>query len=136
MIDAEGVRQKFGVPPESIPDYLALVGDSADGYPGLPGWGSRSAASVLAYYGRLENIPERAREWRVAVRGADRLAQSLRDQRDLALLFRKLATLVTEGVIKNKVSDLKWSGPTREFEAMCNRLESPALLSRAQSLRA
>src|SRR5262249_48044504 len=91
--DASGVQQKFGVLPPSIPDWLALVGDSADGYPGLPGWGARSAATVLARYERLEQIPKLALEWDVSVRGAMRLATTLMEQRERALLFRELATL-------------------------------------------
>ncbi|HET7341738.1 MAG TPA: 5'-3' exonuclease H3TH domain-containing protein, partial [Methylomirabilota bacterium] len=91
--DEAGVVAKFGVPPVSIPDWLALVGDSADGYPGLPGWGARSAAAVLARYGHLERVPKTALEWDVAVRGALRLASTLAEQRERALLFRELATL-------------------------------------------
>jgi 5'-3' exonuclease len=124
-IDEAGVVAKFGVPPASIPDYLALVGDSADGYPGIPGWGARSAATLLARYGHLENIPDHARRWEVSVRGADRLAQSLKENRELVMLFRKLATLVTEGPVKESVDDLKWDGPPAEFVEMCARLEMP-----------
>ena len=93
LIDADAVRAKFGVSPASIPDYLALVGDSADGYPGIPGWGAKSAAAVLARYEHLEAIPERASQWDVSVRGALNLAANLRDTRDDAFLFRELATL-------------------------------------------
>jgi 5'-3' exonuclease len=134
VIDASGVVGKFGVSPESIPDYLALVGDAADGYPGIPGWGAKSAAAVLARYGRLEAIPENVREWDVTVRGAARLAQTLSEQRDRAFLFRRLATLVTEGPVGGKVDDLRWSGPSAAFAEMCARLESPALLGRSRSL--
>lgn len=134
LIDASGVLEKFGVPPESIPDYLALVGDTADGYPGIPGWGAKSAAAVLARYGHLEAIPANFREWDVTVRGAARLAQALSDQREHALLFRRLATLVTEGPVKGSVDDLRWSGPSAAFAEMCDRLESPALLDRARLL--
>lgn len=134
MIDAAAVVQKFGVPPESIPDYLALVGDSADGYPGIPGWGAKSAAAVLASYLHIEAIPDRAREWNVQVRGAERLALALSERRDLALLFKKLATLVTDGPVRNTVDDLRWRAPAPGFEKMCERLESPGLLKRALAL--
>lgn len=134
VIDAAGVVEKFGVTPESIPDYLALVGDSADGYPGIPGWGAKSAAAVLARYIHLEAIPAGVREWDVTVRGAARLAQSFAEQRDRAFLFRKLATLVTQGPIESKVDDLRWSGPLATFSGICDRLESPGLLDRARSL--
>src|SRR5258706_12091254 len=96
MRNESGVIQKFGVPPASIPDWLSLVGDSADGYPGLPGWGTRSAATVLARYHHLEHIPKLAAEWDVSVRGALRLATTLAEQRERALLFRELATLRTD----------------------------------------
>ncbi len=92
-LDDAGVIGKFGVPPASIPDWLALVGDSADGYPGVPRWGSKSAAAILAFYGHLESIPDRESEWRVPVRGAAALAASLREHRDEAYLYRRLATL-------------------------------------------
>ena len=96
-IDAAGVRAKFGVDPESIPDYLALVGDSADGFPGLPGWGAKSAAAVIGHYRHLEKIPASAADWEVPVRGAAKLAAVLEAQRSEALLFRRLATLAREG---------------------------------------
>lgn len=134
LINREGVIQKFGVPPESIPDYLALVGDSADRFPGLPGWGAKSAASVLAKYGHLENIPPNFRDWKVSVAGAMRLASIFNEQRELAFLFRRLATLSLEAPVTNKVDELKWKGPLREFAAICNRLEAPRLLERAESL--
>lgn len=134
LINREGVIQKFGVPPESIPDYLALVGDSADGYPGLPGWGAKSTASVLAKYGHLENIPLNFRDWKVPVAGAMRLASTFAEQRELAFLFRRLATLAVEAPVNKKVDELKWKGPLPEFAAMCKRLEAPRLLERAQVL--
>src|SRR5690606_9812947 len=95
VMDEAGVVAKFGVAPGSIPDYLALVGGSADGYPGLPGWGARSAAALVARYGSIEAIPSDAAEWDVSVRGAERLGTTLRDNRDLALLFKDIATLRT-----------------------------------------
>src|SRR5262249_32958896 len=124
----------FGVPPESIPDYLALTGDSADGYPGLPGWGAKSAATVLARYGHLENIPTKAKDWRISVRGADRLAATLSEQRELALLFRRLAILVVDGPVKSKVDDLKWKAPLPDFPAVCERLRAPEFPDRARAL--
>jgi 5'-3' exonuclease len=111
LLDEEGVRVKFGVSPESIPDWLALVGDSADGYPGLPRWGARSASAVLARYSRLVAIPEDAADWNVAVRGAAALAAALREGRSDALLFRTLATLRTDAPLKESLADLEWRGP-------------------------
>jgi 5'-3' exonuclease len=134
--DEAGVRQKFGVGPASIPDWLALVGDSADGYPGLPGWGARSAAAVLATYEHLERIPKLAGEWTVPVRGALRLATTLAEQRDLALLFRRLATLRTDAPIGTDVEALRWTGPRADFEAWAARLGTPALSERASALAA
>jgi 5'-3' exonuclease len=121
--DQAGVRAKFGVPPESIPDWLALVGDSADGYPGLPGWGAKSASAVLARYLHLEAIPAAAGDWDVEVRGRDRLAASLRERRELALLFRTLATLRTDAPISASVDDLEWRGPRDDFARVAERLE-------------
>jgi 5'-3' exonuclease len=108
--DEAGVMAKFGVLPASIPDYLALVGDAADGFPGLPGWGAKSAAAVLAKYGRLEAIPADPRAWNVNVASAARLAQTLERDRDRALLFRELATLRTDIALFDDVDELRWSG--------------------------
>ncbi|HSF05721.1 MAG TPA: 5'-3' exonuclease H3TH domain-containing protein [Methylomirabilota bacterium] len=130
------VRQKFGVPPASIPDWLALVGDSADGYPGLPGWGPRSAATVLARYHHLEHIPRLAAEWDVSVRGALRLATTLAAQRERALLFRELATLRADAPIGADVDALRWTGPSGDFVAWSVRLGMPALVTRAAALAA
>jgi 5'-3' exonuclease len=126
-----GVRAKFGVGPASIPDWLALVGDSADGYPGLPGWGAKSASAVLARYEHLERIPASARDWEVDVRGKDRLAQSLRENRELVLLFRELATLRTDAPISASVDELAWSGPREDFAAVAERIESRDVVDRA-----
>jgi len=131
-----GVRQKFGVPPSSIPDWLALVGDSADGYPGLPGWGARSAAAVLARYGHLERIPKLAAEWNVSVRGAMRLATTLTEQRERALLFRELATLRADAPLGADVDALRWTGPRADFAAWSERLGPPSLHARASTLAA
>jgi 5'-3' exonuclease len=131
-----GVRQKFGVPPASIPDWLALVGDSADGYPGLPGWGAVSAAAVLARYRHLEHVPKLATEWGVSVRGALRLGATLTEQRERALLFRELATLRADAPVGADVSALRWSGPGADFAAWSEWLGAPALHDRAVSLAA
>jgi 5'-3' exonuclease len=130
------VQQKFGVPPASIPDWLALVGDSADGYPGLPGWGARSAATVLARYRHLEHIPKLATQWDVSVRGAVRLATTLAEQQERALLFRVLATLRADAPIGADVDALRWVGPRAEFAAWAGRLGTPALRERASVLAA
>ena len=130
------VRQKFGISPTSIPDWLALVGDSADGYPGLPGWGAVSATAVLGRYQHLEEIPKLAMEWDVSVRGAMRLATTLAEQRELARLFRQLATLRTDAPIDTDVDALRWRGPRAEFAAWSERLGTPALHERASTLAA
>jgi 5'-3' exonuclease len=130
------VREKFGVPPASIPDWLALVGDSADGYPGLPGWGARSAATVLARYEHLEHIPKLATEWNVSVRGAMRLATTLTEQRERAVLFRELATLRADAPISTEVDALRWTRPRADFVVWSERLGAPALHERASILAA
>ncbi len=123
FVDAEAVRLKFGVDPESIPDYLALVGDTSDGIPGLPGWGAKSSSAVLARYGHLEQIPASEADWDVTVRGAGKLAETLRTSMDAALLFRDLATLRTDADIPQTLDDLEWRGADRQaFEAMCDEL--------------
>jgi 5'-3' exonuclease len=132
--DEAGVRRKFGVPPGSIPDWLALVGDAADGYPGLPGWGPRSAAIVLARYQRLEHVPKLAAQWDVPVRGALRLATTLAEHRERALLFRELATLRLDVPLGADVDALRWTGPCADFAAWAERLGTPALHERARRL--
>ena len=135
LIDHDGVVAKFGVEPASIPDYLGLVGDSSDGFPGLPGWGARSAASVLARYRHLEDIPAAAGQWDVAgLRGAAKLAATLQDNLELAVLFRRLATLVTD-IDVGTVESWRWSGPSDGFPAMAERLQAPELLRRAVAAR-
>jgi 5'-3' exonuclease len=129
--DEAGVRRRFGVGPASIPDWLALVGDSADGYPGLPGWGPRSAAAVLARYGHLEDIPALAVQWDVAVRGALRLAATLAAQGDRARLFRVLATLRTDAPVGRDAAALRWTGPRPGFRDWAARLGVPGLGDRA-----
>jgi 5'-3' exonuclease len=133
VFDVAGVIEKFGVPPESIPDWLALVGDSADGFPGLAGWGAKSAAAVLAHYGHLDQIPAMADDWEVGVRGAGRLATSLRENLTDALLFRRIATLELDSITV-AVDDLEWTGPTKEFWDLCQRLDAPGLAERAVKL--
>ena len=136
VFDEDGVTAKFGVRPESIPDYLALVGDSADGYPGLPGWGAKSAAAVLSRYGHLENIPERAGQWEVpGLRNAAVLAQTLAEERQLALLFRRIATTELD-VPVGTVDEWEWKGPTDAFAAICQRIDGPNLVKRAVALAA
>jgi 5'-3' exonuclease len=123
-LDEAGVVQKFGVAPESIPDYLALVGDAADGYPGLPGWGAKSSAAVLAKFRHLESIPADWREWSVNVNGAGNLSHTLSSRRDQALLFRKLATLRTDISLFDDVEELRWNGPKPGFEELGARLDA------------
>jgi 5'-3' exonuclease len=121
--DEEGIVAKFGVRPMSIPDYLALVGDASDGYPGLPGWGAKSSAAVLAKFEHLESIPEDWREWRVNAASAASLAATLMRERENALLFRDLATLRTDIPLFESVDELKWAGPTEAFAAIGARLD-------------
>jgi 5'-3' exonuclease len=123
FIDEAGVFAKFGVAPESIPDYLALVGDTADGYPGLDGWGAKSAAAVLSRYGHFEAIPKDWREWRVNAVNPGALAYTLFNEFDSALLFRKLATLRTDIPLFDSVDQLRWKGPTDAFEPLAARLD-------------
>ncbi len=122
--DEAGVIEKFGVPPASIPDYLALVGDSADGYPGLPGWGAKSSAAVLAKYGRLESIPADWRSWSVNAANAASLARTLEREHHHAFLFRDLATLREDIPLFDSVDDLRWRGPTAEFPAIAARFDA------------
>jgi len=123
-IDEAGVVQKFGVLPASIPDYLALVGDSADGYPGLKGWGAKSSAAVLAKFLHIESIPLDSREWHVNATNASALADTLSRERERALLFRTLATLRTDIALFDNVDQLRWNGPTPEFAAVAARLDA------------
>ena len=134
--EADGIREKFGVDPESIPDYLALVGDSADGFPGLRGWGAKSTATVLAHYLHLEHIPDEPWKWAVKVRGRDRLAATLREERASAELFRQLATLVRDAPVSGSVDELRWRGPRPELEAMAGRLAAPGLVQQAERVAA
>ncbi|HSO49260.1 MAG TPA: 5'-3' exonuclease H3TH domain-containing protein, partial [Acidimicrobiia bacterium] len=123
ILDESGVVEKFGIHPESVPDYLALMGDTADGVPGLPGWGAKSAATVLARYPRLELIPESAGDWDLTVRGADKLAATLRENRELAFAYRELTTLRLDVPIEETLSDLEWRGvPRAAFEEFCSEV--------------
>lgn len=125
VIDEAGVLEKFGVPPQSIPDWLALVGDSADGYPGIPGWGAKSASGVLAHYGHLELIPDDPLQWQVSSISAGRaasLAQSLSGRREEALLFKSLATVREDVPLPEKLSDLKWQGAYPRLKTLCHEL--------------
>jgi 5'-3' exonuclease len=126
-IDEAGVIAKFGVPPASIPDYLALVGDSADGYPGLPGWGAKSTAAVLAKFGHIESIPESAKDWHVNVLSSASLADTLARQRKLALLFRTLATLRIDIPLFDSVDRLRWAGPAAGFDAIGRLLDKAVI---------
>jgi 5'-3' exonuclease len=132
----KGVRAKFGVQPRSIPDYLALVGDTADGYPGLNGWGERSAGSVIGFYGSLEAVPRSAVDWKVQVRGADRLAETLYENFKLALLFRDLATLRTKEPKIRSPNVVHWRGPKPAFGAICKRLDDAQLGPRVAEIAA
>lgn len=131
VLDEEGVREKFGVGPRSIPDWLALVGDSADGFPGVPRWGAKSAAIVLSRFEHLERIPLDEREWGISVRGAEALARSLRGHREEAELFKVLATLRTDVPIEERLEDLRWTGvDSRRCAALAERLGSADLFDR------
>jgi 5'-3' exonuclease len=131
VFDEAAVKEKFGVIPASIPDWLALVGDNADGFPGLPGWGAKSASTVLARYKHLDAIPQDASEWDVTVRGAPKLATALADGRNKVELFRTLATLRDDAPV-GAVDDWRWRGPTAELEPWSERLDAPDLLRRAR----
>lgn len=130
----QGVVARFGVGPESIPDYLALVGDSADGFPGIPGWGEKASGAVLGRYEHLERIPASSSAWTVPVRGAARLAAALEENRQLALLFRTLATLRTDVPVFDELDELRWRGPTPAFEQVAHRLGMPGLWERARRI--
>ncbi len=133
--DEAGVVAKFGVKPQSIPDYLALVGDSADGFPGLPGWGAKATALTLSKYLHLEGIPKDWRKWHPSIRKARLLSESLSSAWDDALLFRILATLRLDVPVFDTVEDLRWKGPRPSFKERCERMKSPGLLGRATSAK-
>jgi 5'-3' exonuclease len=133
--DEAGVVAKFGVSPQSIPDYLAVVGDTADGYPGIPGWGVKAAAFILGQYRHLESIPKDWQTWHGSIRKARLLSESLLSAWDDALLFRALATLRLDVPVFDRIEDLRWKGPRAKFEEYCLRMKSPGLLARALSAK-
>jgi 5'-3' exonuclease len=134
--DEAGVVEKFGVRPHSIPDYLALVGDSADGYPGLPGWGAKAASLTLAQYAHFEHIPKDWREWHSSIRRAQALSSVLFNGWNDAILFRTLATLRLDVPVFDKVEDLRWKGPRPDFEETCQRMKAGELAARANTAKA
>jgi 5'-3' exonuclease len=136
VVDAAGVQARLGVPPALVPDWLGLVGDSADGFPGLAGWGAKSAAAVLRRWGNLEDIPADPLAWDAGVRAAARLNDTLREQFDLALLFRRIATVDLRAPVSRSVDELCWTGPPDPagFARLCARLGAPGLATRAQRL--
>ncbi|PYX92731.1 MAG: flap endonuclease [Acidobacteria bacterium] len=133
--DEAGVVAKFGVKPQSIPDYLAVVGDSADGFPGLPGWGVKAAALTFSRYPHLEGIPKDWHEWHPSIQKARLLSESLFNAWNDALLFRTLATLRVDVPVFETLEDLRWKGPRPNFEEHCRRMKSPALLGRVTSAK-
>jgi 5'-3' exonuclease len=133
--DEPGVVEKFGVKPQSIPDYLAVVGDSADGYPGITGWGAKAAAMVLSQYPRLEDIPKDWKQWHPSIKRARTLAESIFSAWDDALLFRTLATLRLDAPVFDTVEELRWQGPRPDFEETCRRLKAPDLLRRVTAAK-
>jgi len=133
--DEAGVVEKFGVKPASIPDYLAVVGDSADGFPGVAGWGAKAAAAVLSHYGHLEGIPKDWRQWHPTIKRARALSESLIAAWDDAILFRTLATLRLDVPVFESVEELRWNGPRPSFEAFCRRIKSPGLVARVDSAK-
>jgi 5'-3' exonuclease len=135
MRGEEGVVEKWGVKPESIPEYLAVVGDSADGYPGLPGWGPKAAALTFSRYPHFEDVPKDWRQWDPAIRGAERLSGVLFGQWNDAILYRLLATLQRDAPVFDNVDEIRWNGPRTDFEDYCERLQSPALYRRANTAR-
>ena len=136
LYDHAGVVDKFGVPPASIPDYLGLVGDSADGFPGLPGWGAKSAAALLARYGHITSIPFDCSQWDVPVRGAAKLAAALRDGFEDALLYRRIATVELGAPVSATVDEMEWLGPQPGLDERCAELDAPRLAARARDLAA
>lgn len=133
--DEAGVWEKFGVGPESIPDYLGLMGDTADGFPGLPGWGAKSSSTVLARYTRIEDIPLAAGQWDISVRGGAKLAKTLSDQLELAVLFRRIATIEYDAPVNENVDDLLWTGPTERFAEVAQAVDCTREHERMLKLR-
>src|SRR5688572_29410718 len=135
VLDEAGVMEKFGVSPQSIPDWLALVGDSADGYPGVPGWGAKSASAVLSRYGRLESIPDDPQGWGLGAGRAARLAESLAQHRQDVVLYRQLAILRGDVPLKETLGDLEWKGARNELKEICHRLGDEKLPERISRWR-
>ena len=136
LFDSSDVHNKYGVFPSSIPDYLALVGDTADGFPGLAGWGQKSSATLLNHYGSIEMIPNEIDDWEVTVRAGKTLAATLAEHREQALLFKEIATVRIDAPVAKSVEDLEWKHPGPNFEEFCANNRMEALASRAQTLRA
>ncbi|GJM36981.1 MAG: hypothetical protein DHS20C19_03480 [Acidimicrobiales bacterium] len=135
IYDRAGVIEKFGVPPESIPDYLGVVGDTADGFPGLQGWGAKSAAKILSRFGHIDDVPFDVAEWDgVDVRGAAKLAMTLRDNFEDALLFRRIATVDLDAPVSASVDDMIWKGPSAGFDERCAALDAERVAKRAHEL--
>ncbi len=134
IYDVADVIEKYGVRPESIPDFLGLVGDTADGFPGLKGWGAKSAGAVLSRYGHIEHIPTGAGQWDITVRGGAKLADTLAENMDDALLFRRIATLDLDAPTITNVDELRWTGPTAELAAIAKRFDAPDLITRTAAL--
>ena len=132
--DEAGVRDKFGVGPTSIPDYLALVGDAADGFPGLPGWGAKSSSTVLDRYGTIDQIPPAAGQWDITIRSGAKLAATLDEQRELALLFRRIATIELDAPVDESVDALEWTGPTAEFAQIAESIDAQRIAARIDKL--
>ena len=132
--DEAGVRDKFGVGPTSIPDYLALVGDAADGFPGLPGWGAKSSSTVLDRYGTIDQIPPAAGQWDITIRSGAKLAATLDEQRELALLFRRIATIELDAPVDESVDALEWTGPTTEFAQIAESIDAQRIAARIDKL--
>ena len=134
LYDEAGVTEKFGVAPASIPDYLALVGDTADGFPGLSGWGAKSSSTVLARYGHVDDIPTAAGQWDITVRSGAKLAQTLADNLDLALLFRRIATIELDAPVDEDVASLEWTGPANNFAELAKSIDADRQLERMERL--
>jgi 5'-3' exonuclease len=134
QIDRDAVIEKFGVPPESIPDYLAQVGDSADGFPGLKGWGAKSAGAVLARWGHIADIPDDPTTWEADVRGAAKLSVTLNENRELAELFVRIATVVDDCETIDSVDELEWTGPTADLGTVCDYLDADGMRVRIERL--
>lgn len=134
ILDVDDVIAKYGVPPESIPDWLGLMGDSADGFPGLKGWGAKSAATVLAHYGHIENIPLAAGQWEITVRSATKLADTLANNLEDALLFKTLATLALDAPTVTNIDEMRWGRPADNIAEWAQRLDAPDLIERTAKL--